>query len=270
MKKSKLIDCMTFFDNNFIFELRYEILKDYVDHFVICESKYDHKGNKKNSNFDLKTKYDSNKITHILKEDPFPKENTGWQNQAIQREYLLKNLNFAEDEDYIFFSDPDEIPNPKILKNFELKKKYGIFLQKFFNYKFNLFNSHESPWEGTRVAKKKNLKSINFMREKVKSKNLKYGIWRLDKEKNIEIFENGGWHFNNILSAKNISLKLRTFAHTEYSKKEFTDEKIILKKIENKEDLFNRGYRYKKIELDSTFPKFLIENKKYYKNFILN
>jgi hypothetical protein len=33
------------------------------------------------------------------------------------------------------FSDPDEIPNPNLLKNFFLKKKYGIFLQKHFVYK---------------------------------------------------------------------------------------------------------------------------------------
>ena len=51
-----------------------------------------------------------------------------------------------------------------------------FFLQDFFNYKFNLFNKYESPWEGTRVAKKKNLKSINFMRQEVKTKNLKYSF----------------------------------------------------------------------------------------------
>ena len=27
------------------------------------------------------------------------------------------------------FSDPDEIPDPKILENFELNKKFGIFLK---------------------------------------------------------------------------------------------------------------------------------------------
>ena len=104
----------------------------------------------------------------------------------------------AEQEDYIFFSDPDEIPRPEILINFELKKKYGIFMQKCFNYKFNLYNSHESPWEGTRVCKKKNLKSIDFMRQKIKSKNLKYNFLRIDKEKSIELFDEAGWHFNNI------------------------------------------------------------------------
>jgi len=50
----KLIDCVTFFDNNFIFEIRYNILKNYVDHFIVCEAKYDHKGFEKPKNFILK------------------------------------------------------------------------------------------------------------------------------------------------------------------------------------------------------------------------
>ena len=50
-----------------------------------------------------------------------------WENQAIQREFLLKSLSFASPEDLIFFSDPDEIPNPNILKNFKLKNKYEFF-----------------------------------------------------------------------------------------------------------------------------------------------
>jgi beta-1,4-mannosyl-glycoprotein beta-1,4-N-acetylglucosaminyltransferase len=151
----KLIDCVTFFDNNFIFEIRYNILKDYVDHFIICEGKYDHKGVEKPKNFILKDYFDKKKIKYLFLEKSFPKNNDPWKNQAIQREFILENLDFANDEDYVFFSDPDEIPNPKILKKFNLKKKYGIFLQDCFNYKFNLFNPHESPWEGTRVAKNK-------------------------------------------------------------------------------------------------------------------
>ena len=45
---NKLIDCITFFNENMMFDFRYNVLKDYVDCFVICESVYDHKGNKKN------------------------------------------------------------------------------------------------------------------------------------------------------------------------------------------------------------------------------
>ena len=83
---------------------------------------------------------------------------------------MLSETNFADPDDYIFFSDPDEIIKPELLKNFKLSNKYGIFLQKCFNYKFNIFNPYETPWEGTRVCKKKNLKSIDFRDKKLKQK----------------------------------------------------------------------------------------------------
>ena len=268
MEKNKIIDCITFFDNNFMFEIRYNILKDYVDYFVICESKFDHRNDEKKLNFDSKF-YKYEKIQYAVLEKPFPKNTNLWQNQAIQREFLLKNLTFAGPNDYIFFSDPDEIPNPKILKDFKLKKKYGIFFQKCFNYKFNLYNPFESPWEGTRVCRKKNLQSINFMRQKIKSKNLNYKFYRFDKEKNIELFNDGGWHFNNIMSPEKISLKLRTFAHSEFSDRKFSDPKIIKNKIENKIDLFERGHKYEKVIFDETFPRYLVKNSEKYKSFLL-
>ncbi len=239
MIKNKIFDCITFFDNNYMFNLRYNILKDHVDYFVICESKFDHRGNPKNLNFIKYEEYDFSKIKYFVLEEPFPKHSSLWENQAIQREFLLKYTNFAEPDDYIFFSDPDEIPKPEILINFELKKKYGIFMQRCFNYKFNLFNSYETPWEGTRVCKKKNLKSIDFMREKVKTKNLKYSFLRIDKEKNLEFFLEAGWHFNNIMDPEKISLKLKTFAHVEYSDQEFSSAEVIKNKIDNKCSIFS-------------------------------
>ena len=43
----KIIDCITFFNENLMFELRYNTLENVVDEFVICESKYDHRGKEK-------------------------------------------------------------------------------------------------------------------------------------------------------------------------------------------------------------------------------
>jgi len=268
MSKNKIVDCITFFDNNFMFDLRYNILNDYVDYFVICESRYDHQNNIKELNFEAK-KYNTKKIKYFVLDKPFPQKNNPWENQAIQREYLLKNLTFAEPNDYIFFSDPDEIPDPNIFANFNLNKKYGIFFQKCFNYKFNLFNSQESPWEGTRVCRRKNLKSIDFMRQKVKSKNLKYNFFRFDKEKSIQIYLNAGWHFNNIMEPEKISLKLKTFAHSEFSDDKYSSVEIIRSKIQKKIDLFDRGHQYIKIPFDDTFPKYLHYNYEMYKDYIL-
>jgi beta-1,4-mannosyl-glycoprotein beta-1,4-N-acetylglucosaminyltransferase len=142
-------------------------------------------------------------------------------------------------------------------------------MQKCFNFKFNLFNSFESPWEGTRVAKKKNLKSIDYMRQKIKKKNLSYSFLRFDKEKNIEIFDDAGWHFNNIMEPEKISLKLRSFAHEEFAKDKYSSIEIVKEKIKKGIDLFGRNHTYKKVKLDESFPKFLLDNLEEFQEFII-
>ena len=132
-----------------------------------------------------------------------------------------------------------------------------------------MFNPYETPWEGTRVAKKKDLDSIDFMRQKVRAKNLKYKFFRFDKEKNIEIFEKAGWHFNNLMSPEEISLKLKTFAHSEFSDKKFSSVEIIKDKINKKVDLFDRGHTYKIVELNKNFPNYILNNVDNFKDYIV-
>ena len=266
---NKIYDCVTYFNENLQLELRFNILNKYVNKFIVCEAKQDHKGKKKNINFNIRNfSHFKDKIIHIICEE-FPKELNPWQRQAFQREFIFKGLDEAKDEDYIIFSDPDEIPNPKKLINIKLKKKYGIFMQKSFCYKINLFNKYESPWAGSRIVKKKNIKSIDWLRQKVLVKNLKYSWFRFDKEKNIELVNDGGWHFNNLMKPEKISLKLKTFAHTEYESNKFSDLSIVKDKILNREDLFNRNFVYDKIYLDKSFPEYIIKNQKKYKEWII-
>ena len=112
MRKNKLIDCVTFFDNNLMFDLRYNILANQIDYFVICESKFDHKGDEKGKQFIFKKEFDPNKIKYLYLDKPFPKKNNRWENQATQRDYILQNLDFTDPEKYILISDPDEILKP--------------------------------------------------------------------------------------------------------------------------------------------------------------
>jgi beta-1,4-mannosyl-glycoprotein beta-1,4-N-acetylglucosaminyltransferase len=179
-------------------------------------------------------------------------------------------LEMAKDNDLILFSDPDEIPNPQKLKSLNFKKKYLIFLQNLYYYKINLQDINlGNNWEGTRGCLKKNLHSINYMRQKVLKKNLKYKFWRLDKEKNIQIINNGGWHFSYLLTPKEIQRKIKTFAHTEYNKKIYTDINTIKSKIKKKIDLFGRKIFFDKVELDKSFPEYIYKNKKKLKSWII-
>ena len=265
----KIFDCITFYQENFISNIRFEILNDYVDYFVVCESCFDHMGNKKKFKFKLLNNKLQKKLIYLKIDKPFLKNNSPWKNQAIQREYIFNGLNLADPDDYILFSDPDEIPNPLSLKELKLVKNYGIFLQKTYCYKFNLFNKYETPWEGTRICKKKNLKSINYMRQSIRKKNLISPFWKFYKNKSIELISNGGWHFNSLLSPKEISQKLKSFAHQEFSSAEYSDEAIIKKNILEHKDLFKRNFKYQKVELDSTFPKFILKNKELFQEWIL-
>ena len=258
--KPKIFDCITFFRENFITNLRFEILNEAVDYFVVCESKYDHKNNKKSLNFRLLNEKFKSKMIYLVLEDKFIGSDP-WKNQAKQREFLFEGLKIANKDDLIMFSDPDEIPRPESLINFKISSKYGIFLQDCFCYKFNIFNKYETPWEGTRICKFKDLKSFDYMRQNIKAKNLKKALWKFYVEKDICLIQNGGWHFNSLMDAKEISLKLKTFAHENFAGDEYSNIDVIKKNILEKKDLFKRNNLYETIKLDKSFPKYIIENK---------
>ena len=75
MNKPKIYDCITFYNENFLTNLRFEILNEAVDHFVICESKYDHRGNQKKLNFNIEKYSNDKKIKYLVLEERFPKNN---------------------------------------------------------------------------------------------------------------------------------------------------------------------------------------------------
>ena len=155
LDKSKIYDCITFYDENLLVNTRFEILDDVVDYFIICESKYDHRGKEKNINFFLKNKKFQNKIRHIVLEENFPNLQDPWEIESYQREMIFRGLHDSNPSDLIMYSDSDEIPNPEVLRDYSLNKKFGIFMMKSYVYKINIFNQYESPWEGTRICQKK-------------------------------------------------------------------------------------------------------------------
>ena len=44
----KIFDCTTFFDEKMMMDLRFNVLNDYVEKFVVIESTFSHSGEKKN------------------------------------------------------------------------------------------------------------------------------------------------------------------------------------------------------------------------------
>jgi len=267
-----IYDCFQFFNEDHVLDLRLNILSEYVDFFVIVESTTDHQGNPKKLNFEIeKFKRFKKKIIYTVAEDTVQiirKKHIG-QNSLVerhQRNSIMKGLIKSNDDDLVIISDVDEIPDLSKLNLFD-KTKYAVFSQKKFDYKLNLLNETEGDWHGSKICLKKFLKSPQWLRD-LKFK--KYPSWRIDKVKNIQIIENGGWHFSYLQSPDKIIEKITSFSHGERNKPEFANIQNIEEKIKNQQNIFDLGFDYKKVELDDTFPKYIIENKEKYKKWIIN
>ena len=257
-------DCFMYNNEELLLDLRLNILSKYVKKFILVESTIDHQGNKKKNFFKIEN-FDKfkDKIIHLRIED-FPKELSGtWERENFQRNYISKSINNLLDDDYIIISDIDEIPNFDNLKNFE-KYKFTAFQQSNFCYKFNMKNITYPNWYGSKLCKKKYLKSPQWLRnQKVKE----YSFFHFYKIK-WNIIKNGGWHFSFLMKPTEIIKKIKSFAHDEFNKKEFLEINDIEKKIKLGEDLFNRDQKYIKVELDNSFPKQIFDNIDKYKEWI--
>ena len=266
-----IYDCFQYFNEDHAVDLRLNILDKFVDKFVIVESTVNHQGKSKKLNFEIDNyKKFKNKINYIVVDDTpseIKKSHIGGESlvEQHQRNSILRGLNNAEDNDLIILSDVDEIPDLNKLNKFD-KKNYAVFSQKMFMYKINLLNLKENNWHGSKICLKKNLKSPQWLRN-LKFK--KYPFWRVDKVRNLQIIKDGGWHFSYLQTPENISKKIQSFAHGEFNQSSIINLENIYSKIQKGQDIFDRGYNLKKVELDSTFPDYILKNREKLKKWII-
>ncbi len=292
----KIFDCTTYFNEPLLFELRLNILNEYVDKFIVCEATYTHSGQKKKINFN-KDNYPNfkKKIIHIVVDkDP---ENLFEINESNKFNNSLFRLNAAKriekqrneitsffdktnNDDWIIYSDSDEIPDLSKINLKNIKKKIVLFKQKVFHYRFNLvLDSYD--WYGSKACKLKDLGSISKLRN-LKTK--KYPWWRLDtlfkqdKHISVKIIDEGGWHFTELKNAKDIFTKHQNDEHHDEFDLTGINESDIEDMIKNKyipydhsadkRDLKKKWNRTNRVYLskinDNKLPKYLIDNKNKY------
>ena len=238
----KIIDCTTYYSEDLMLDVRFNILNEYVDKFIITESKFSHSGEKKTLNFNINNfpKF-KDKIEYLVIENEPDGINTSDNTSSTKRlnsllrieqsyNFMMEAVKDASDDDLICLSDNDEIPNFNSKYFKQSKNDIYIFKQLFFYYKFNLLYDL-MPWYGTKACKKKKLLSFSWLRN---LKNRKYPFWRFDtffskaKYTNLEIIEDGGWHFTNLKTAEEIFIKLSNFGHHN----EFDDSGVTIKDIQ--------------------------------------
>ena len=294
----KIYDCFMYFDEDIVLDVRLNVLDKYVDKFVIIESEFNHKGEKRNPLFDINKfiKF-KDKIEYILigtmpneiesisekdsKNEIYRKSIfNAWKRENYQRNQIKKGLVSASNDDWVIISDLDEIPNLEKINIKEIKEDLIFFKQDMMYYKFNL-KLKDYKWVGSKACKMKNLISPQWIRD-IKDK--KYSWWRIDtffskrKYKNIFFVKDGGWHFSYLKNPKNIEKKLKSYLHHIDYDLNPVGEKGIEEMINNKRAIYNIKADQKnnkfggenilsKIDIN-LLPKYISDNKDKLKNWI--
>ena len=291
----KIIDCTSFYNEHMMYEVRLNVLNDKVDKFIVTESIYSHSGKKKKLNFDIKNypKF-KDKIKYIVidkepegiieeNNDPSKQRANSLKRIELSYDAHFKEVRDANEDDLILLSDNDEIPNLNSVEFKNNKNDIIFFNQLFFYYKFNLLYDR-MKWIGTKACKKKKLISFSWLRN-IKLK--KYPFWRLDtlfskkKYTNINIIDNGGWHFTNLKTPEDMYDKFMNFGHHDEFKLSGISVEDIRAKISNKEMFYDHfadksstnkwksDYKLKLVD-ENLLPSFLIKNKDKYNEWFSN
>ena len=290
----KIFDCTTFHSEHLMMDVRFNVLNEYVHKFIVTESTFSHSGKRKKLNFDINNypKFKDKIIYVIIDKEPNDiikidnklltppeKRSNSLKRIELSYNYMTNALNIALDNDLIILSDNDEIPNLGSKKFKNSNKDIFIFKQLFFYYKFNLFYDLV-PWHGSKAAKKKTLLSMSWLRN---LKNKKYPFWRLDtffknnKYINLDIINDGGWHFTNLMTPEKLYEKLTNFGHHDEFELSGLSVNDLKKKIKEKTVFWNHfvdkkhfndrwAYDYKLKKIDNKFlPSYLTNNSEKFK-----
>lgn len=236
-----------------LFEIRYNILKDYVDQFIVVEFDKTFSGKPKPWRFadDFEVhKFDKAyyhrieekdyiKYKELAENSPNTKGAEHWKREFMQKESIKNALLNLKEDDIVFISDCDEIWKP-------LEVGDGVYKlsQKVYVYYFN--NRSNEKWYGTIASKYKNIKNscLNHL--------------RTHPELHIKT-ENDGWHFTSL---KDILRRKLEDSYTEESYATPWVMEHLEENIKENKDFLGRDITFKVDE--SELPQYLLDNREKY------
>ena len=275
-------DLIPFFNELVMLRLWLHVLSPYVDRFVIEEATTTFSGQKKELCFEKNKHMFSqflDKIEYIVVDEDRDFKVTH-ERDYFQKNHLIDGIKDASSEDIIIFGDCDEIPNPKTLKNiidnFDKSKVYHLAQRNFYAFlnmeeasgrllsitgEFSDIPAEERKWLGTKICSKDNIPKEGIVRLR--------DLVPTSDERSVRVAD-GGWHFGYMGGyreenpVRRIGDKVKAAAHQEYNDREVlaeTMDHLILGR-----DIFGRDARFRRVEVDESYPVYLREHLEDYKH----
>ncbi len=239
-----IYDCFLYNGEKDILDLRFGILKDVVDRFVVVESTVTFSGKPKQLSF-VST---DPKFVHVVINDTPDSGANRWARERFQRDAMIRGLKDCKFEDIVCISDADEIPDPEALK----AGKLGGYQCQISNYYLNTVE--QGPiWIGPVVLNYFQIKSLGPQ----KLRDIRY---------DLRYISPGGWHFTYATSRDGIVKKIESFSHSEYDTPE--GQKLVLDSRELLRS-FVTGNSCQVMDIDkSYFPQYLRDNREKFKHLL--
>jgi len=218
-------DCITFFNELDLLEIRLNVLKDVVDKFVLVEAGETHTGKPKPFYFkDNEARFATfkDKIIYVGI-DKFPFGHDAWWNENYQRNEIMRALANANDDDWVMVSDLDEIPDPAVIRKCTQKKGVYQFREKSFGFYLNMLDVRTPYTWGTKLLTVHDLRTgfdgIETYYNEFLPHDLNQGTTvtkirrrRFPESKGGETRIKAGWHFTCLGGAKAVLAKMRAVA----------------------------------------------------------
>jgi beta-1,4-mannosyl-glycoprotein beta-1,4-N-acetylglucosaminyltransferase len=237
---------------------RIKYLYDSVDKFYICEKRYTYQGSKKDKLYiDIMRKRFEPYLSKIEFAVEYSEPIGVLEDEANHRNFCASKIlnDYPDDQFIVTVCDADEIPDIEIMKSVKegVYNRCGegcIYMEMdTFYYNLNWFFESDIPCRMPFIVNDILLKT---------NKNLQG--FRYEKEGVFGVFE-CGWHFSYFMSAADIIRKIESSTHLEFNRSEFKSSEIIMDRMINGGDLFNREYVRitRNEENKSKYPKEILE-----------
>ncbi len=243
---SEVYDCFLFYNELELLEMRLNEMNDKVDHFVIVEAAETFRGKPKTLIFkENKERFKKfkEKIIYIPLKKPCITDDP-WKREGYQRDQMIRGLKNCKNDDIILISDVDEIVRSDKIPTTLKKNQFCVFEQTMY---VGCLNRMHGYWKGTVALNYKDLKRIGLK----KGRNLRNLNGRTKKKFDAyTLIENGGWHFSSMGGIDRYIKKLESFSHAECDTNEIKNPEAIMANIKANT----------LVEIDETYPKYVIEN----------
>ena len=256
---SKIYDCVMFFNELDMLELRFNILNDVVDYFVVCEAEETHSGQPKPLNF--LANYDrfrqwQNKIIYVNAGELSNGQRTSWDRERYHRTRISEGLHSAQPDDFVIVSDCDEIPDPNVIENLHHFSNIKSVRVELAMYYYDMNHRVDQGW------------SIGACQ------------WGVEKDPNcIRTLSNminpavfgeyikSGWHFSYFGGPQAIIEKHAAFMHhADPGVAELPhDPTYIADKVRASLDLYGRDLIVTHIPTSDTLPQYVLDNSEKYR-----